>query len=70
MYVVDDIWRGALVSEVVPYADYTFNVSIESQAKLFGSHVWNISFAVVNDSGVKNFCGCIFVSVGVYVEVC
>ena len=32
---IDDIWCGALVSEVLPCADFLFNVSTESGAKLF-----------------------------------
>ena len=37
------------MSEVVPCADFTFNVSIESGAKLFNSPGWDIQFAVMYD---------------------
>ena len=39
MYVIDDIRCGTLVSEAVPCADFMFNVSMESRAKLFNSPV-------------------------------
>ena len=70
MYAIDDIRCGALVSEVVPYADFMFNVSIESRAKLFNSPGWFIPFAVMYNYLVEVFHGCVLVSVVVYVEVC
>ena len=70
MYAIGDIRCGRLVSEVVPCADFMFNVSIESGAKLFDSPGWDIYFAVVCDCLVEVFYGCIYVVVVVYVEVC
>ena len=41
------------MSEVVPCADFLFNVSIESGAKLCNSLGWDILFVVVCDYGVS-----------------
>ena len=54
----------------VPCADFMFNVSIESGAKLLNSPSWDILFAAVYDCGVKVFYGCVYVSVALFVEVC
>jgi len=58
------------VSEVVPCADFMFNVSFQSRTKLFNSPGWDILIAVVCDYDVKVFYGCVYVSVVVCVEVC
>ena len=58
------------MSEVVPCVDFIFNVSIRSGAKLFNSPGRDILFATVCECGVRVFCGCLYVSVVVYVEIC
>ena len=69
MYAVHDIQCDVLMSELVHRADFVFNVSNESWAKLFNISVWNISFVYVCDCGFKILCDCVYVSVVVYVEV-
>ena len=58
------------MSEVVPSADFMFNVFIESGAKMFNSRSWEILDTAMFDCGVEVFYGRVIVSVVVYVEVC
>ena len=50
-------------------ADFMFDVSIESGAKLFNSPGRDIRFAVTYDYLVEVFYSCVYVVVVVYVEV-
>ena len=70
MYAIDDSRCGTLVSEVVPCADFMFNVSIETGAKLFNSPGWDVLFAVMYDYLVEVFHGCVYVVVVVEVSQC
>ena len=51
--MVDDIQCGKLVSEVVPYAVFVLNASIESGDMVFNRPGGDILFAVVCDFGVS-----------------
>ena len=58
------------MSEVVPCADFVSDVSMESGAIMFYSPGWDMLFTVVYDDRGEMFCGCVYVSEVVYVEVC
>ena len=58
------------MSEVVPCADFMFNVSIESGAKLLNSPVWDTYFAVMYDYLVEVFHGCVHIGLIAHVEAC
>ena len=59
-----------LVSEVVPCADFVFNISIESGAKSFICPGWDMMLAVGCDCCVQIFYGCVYKSVVVQFDFC
>ena len=69
-FSVDDIRCGELVSEVVPFADFVSDESMESGAIMFHSPGWDMLFTAMYDGSGEVFCGCVYVSEVVYVELC
>ena len=57
------------MSEMVPCADFMFDVPIETGTILLNSSSWDVLFAVVCDYCIEVFYGSVYVCVVVNIEI-
>lgn len=69
-YTVIDILCRELMSEMVPYTNLMFYISIESGAIVLHSPGGDILFTVMDDDAGEVFCHCVGVNEDVYAVGC
>ena len=70
LYVVEDIWRGELMSEEVSCADFLFYVFIESSAFVTNCLGRDLTLTVLYLCGVEDLYGSVYDSIVFYDKIC